>query len=58
MQYKNNIIGKILTPINRRKFKRIVKKYNGDFATKKLCTWEQFIAILLGQLTPWRGSFF
>ena len=51
MQYKNNIIGKILTPINRRKFKRFVKKYNGDFATKKLSTWEQFIAILLGQLT-------
>lgn len=34
MQYENNIIGKILTPINRRKFKRFVKKYNGDFATK------------------------
>ena len=51
MQYKNNIIGKILTPINRRKFKRFVKKYNSDFATKKLSTWEQFIAILLGQLT-------
>ena len=51
MQYQNTIIGKILTPINRRKFKRFVKKYNGDFATKKLSTWEQFIAILLGQLT-------
>ena len=51
MQCKNNIIGKILTPINRRKFKTFVNRYNGDFAVKKLRCWEQFIAILLGQLT-------
>jgi putative transposase len=50
MQYKSNIIGKIITPINRRKFKRFVDKYNGDFAVKKLTCWEQFIAILLGQI--------
>jgi putative transposase len=50
MHYKNNIIGKILTPINRRKFKRFVNKYNGDFASKKLSCWEQFVAILLGQI--------
>lgn len=50
MQFKNNIIGKILTPVNRRKFKRFVDKYNGDFAAKKLSCWEQFVAILLGQI--------
>lgn len=50
MQYQNNIIGKILTPINRRKFRRFVDKYNGDFASKKLSCWEQFVAILLGQI--------
>lgn len=50
MQYQNNIIGKILTPINRKKFNRIVDKYNGNFAAKKLSCWEQFVAILLGQL--------
>ena len=50
MQYKNNIIGKILTPINRKKFKRFVDKYKGDFAAKRLHCWEQFVAILLGQL--------
>ena len=49
MQYQNNIIGKLLTPVNRRKFKRIVEKYKGDYAAKKLTCWEQFIAILLGQ---------
>lgn len=51
MQYQNTIIGKILTPINRRKFKTIVNKYKGDFAAKKLRCWEQFIAILLGQIS-------
>ena len=51
MQYQNTIIGKILTPINRRKFKALVNKYKGDFAAKKLSCWEQFIAILLGQLS-------
>lgn len=51
MQKHNTIIGKILTPINRRKFKTIVNKYKGDFAAKRLRCWEQFIAILLGQLS-------
>ena len=50
MQYNNTIIGKILTPINRRKFKYFVDKYKGDFAAKKMRCWEQFVAILLGQL--------
>ena len=50
MQYQNNIIGKLLTPVNRKKFKRIVDKYKGDYAAKRLTCWEQFIAILLGQL--------
>lgn len=48
--FNNNIIGKLITPVNRRTFKNIVDKYKGDFACKKLTTWEQFIAILLGQL--------
>lgn len=50
MHYQNTIIGKILTPLNRRKFKRFVDKYNGDFAAKKMTCWEQFIAIFLGQI--------
>ena len=51
MQYHNTIIGKLLTPINRKKFKRIVDKYKGDFGAKKMKCWEQFIAIFLGQIT-------
>jgi putative transposase len=48
--FNNNIVGKLITPVNRRTFKNIVDKYKGDFACKKLTTWEQFMAILLGQL--------
>lgn len=51
MQKYSTIIAKILTPVKRRKFKSIVQKYNGDFAVKKLNCWEQFVAILLGQIT-------
>lgn len=49
MQYQNNIFGKLLTPVNRKKFKRIADKYKGDYAVKRLTCWEQFIANLLGQ---------
>jgi hypothetical protein len=51
LQNYSTIIGKILTPVKRRKFKQIVQKYNGDFAVKKLSCWEQFVSILLGQIT-------
>lgn len=51
MQEKCTIIGKILKAIDRRKFKKIVDKYKGDYYTKTLSCWEQFIAILLGQIT-------
>ena len=58
MQNNNTIIGQILPPVNRRKFKRIVDKYKGDFATKKLRCWDQFFALLLGQLGPMSGGGF
>lgn len=51
MHHQNTIIGKILTPLNRRKFKHFVDKYNGDFAAKKMTCWEQFIAVFLGQIS-------
>lgn len=51
MQEYSTIIGKLLSGINRKKFKRIVDKYNGDFATKKLNCWEQFVSVFLGQIT-------
>ncbi len=51
MQEYNTIIGKLLSGINRKKFKQIVDKYKGDFAVKKLNCWEQFVSVFLGQIT-------
>lgn len=51
MQEYKTIIGKLLSGINRKKFKRIVDKYKGDFAVKKLTCWEQFVSVFLGQIT-------
>lgn len=51
MQEYNTIIGKLLSGIDRKKFKRIVDKYRGDFAVKKLSCWEQFVSVFLGQIT-------
>lgn len=51
MQEYNTIIGKLLSGINRKKFKRIVDKYSGDYAVKKLSCWEQFVSLFLGQIT-------
>ncbi len=51
MQEYSTIIGKLLSGVNRKKFKRFVNKYNGDFACKKLNCWEQFVAVFLGQIT-------
>ena len=51
MQKYNTIIGKLLSGINRKKFNRIVDKYKGDFAVKKLTCWEQFVSVFLGQIT-------
>jgi putative transposase len=51
LQEYNTIIGKLLSGIDRRKFKHLVDKYNGDFACKKLTCWEQFVAVFLGQIT-------
>lgn len=44
-----NTLLKILTPINRKKFQRIVHKYKGDYASKKLNSWEHFVSLVLGQ---------
>ena len=51
MQEYNTIIGKLLSGINRRIFNRIIDKYKGNFAVKKLSCWEQFVAIFLGQVS-------
>lgn len=51
MQEYNTIIGTLLSAINRSAFRRFVDKYKGNRAVKKLSCWEQFVAVLLGQIS-------
>lgn len=50
MQDHCSIIGTILTGINRKLFKRIVDKYNGDRYVKYFNCWSLFVCILIGQI--------
>ena len=50
MQEYNTIIGNLLKGINRKKFKRITDKYNGDKYVKYFNCWSQFVCILIGQI--------
>ena len=44
-------LNKIISPINRKRFKKYVDKYGGDIGTKGFTCWHQFISILFGQLS-------
>ena len=50
MQEYNTIIGKLLSGINRKQFKRIVDKYSGDRYVKYFNCWFQFVCIFIGQV--------
>lgn len=50
MQEHNTIIGKLLSGINRKQFKRIVDKYSGDKYVKYFNCWSQFVCIFIGQI--------
>lgn len=50
MQEHCSIIGKLLSGINRKQFKRTVDKYNGDRYVKYFNCWSQFVCIFIGQI--------
>lgn len=50
MQEYCSIIGKLLSGIERKQFKRIVDKYNGDRYVKYFNCWSQFVCIFIGQI--------
>lgn len=50
MQEHCSIIGKLLSGINRKQFKRIVDKYGGDRYVKYFNCWTQFVCIFIGQI--------
>lgn len=50
MQEYNTIIGKLLSGVKRKQFKRIVDKYDGDKYVKYFNCWSQFVCIFIGQI--------
>jgi len=51
MAYNTTIFGQMIELISRLEFQSIVNKHNGDFHTRKLKTWDQFIHLLFAQLS-------
>ncbi|MFR9502637.1 MAG: DUF4372 domain-containing protein [Rikenellaceae bacterium] len=45
------IFTQVLSFVNRYEFDKCVSRYNGDFRTRELNYWNQFIQLLFGQLT-------
>ena len=50
MQEYNTIIGNLFNSIDRRVFKKIVEKHNGEYYSKSFTCWEQFVCVFLGQI--------
>ena len=50
MQEHCSIIGKLLSGINRKQFKRLTDKFNGDRYVKYFNCWSQFVCIFIGQI--------
>jgi len=51
MSYHNTLFSKLLREIDRRDFKSIVSKYNGDKYAKELTCWDQFVLMMFGQIS-------
>ena len=45
------VFAQILTFVSRWEFDKCVKRYNGDFRTRELNCWNQFVQLFFGQLT-------
>ena len=51
MAYDTTIFGQMTELISRLEFQSIVNQHNGDFRSRKLKTWDQFIYMLFAQLS-------
>ena len=51
MHFSNSIFGKLLKPINRRQFKAIVERHDGDAYDKSFKSWDHLIALIYAQFT-------
>jgi putative transposase len=58
MRYLNSIFGNLLKPIDRRQFRQVVEKHNGDAYDKSFKSWDHLVTLVgaqLGRLASLRG---
>jgi putative transposase len=58
MHYRNSILGDLLKPIDRGRFRTIVDRYEGDAYCKSFKSWDHMVALVgaqLGRITSLRG---
>jgi len=51
MQYTHTVFSQLLKELPRYRFERFVKRHQSDFRTRKLRSWDQFIAMIFSQLS-------
>src|SRR5712675_1382647 len=58
MRYLNSIFGNLLKPIDRRQFREVVERHNGDAYDKSFKSWDHLVTLVgaqLGRLASLRG---
>jgi putative transposase len=58
MHYRNSILGDLLKPIDRRRFRSIVDRHDGDAYDKSFKSWDHMVALVgaqLGRIASLRG---
>ena len=50
MQYTNSIFGELLKPIDRRQFREIVERHNGNAYDKTFKSWDHLVTMVAAQL--------
>src|SRR5207244_5588801 len=50
MQYRSSIFGNLLKPIDRRQFRGIVEKHDGDAYDKSFKSWDHLVTLVGAQL--------
>ena len=51
MQVLDSIFGRLLKPIDRRQFRAIVERHNGDAYDKSFKSWEHMVTLVFAQLS-------
>src|SRR6266853_628599 len=51
MRFTPSIFGKLLEPINRRRFEAVVARHDGDAYNKSFRSWEHLVALIFAQFS-------